>query len=205
MKSSNSILLLSSKNDLKNQTLSIKVPHNYGILPSPIRNTNQNQINTTKRHNQESQQVSKENNVIYTKDKVNKIMNKLSKKLMLEDYLFIKSNNNKRDLPILKRGSSVDYNGISGMSHNSNVNANVSEKKRMMLPITIHQKMLNKFDSPKFVSQLHHYTKALKHNNNKVSCNSKQNNSHKDNSVKSILQSGKRKKSASVQEKGNKK
>jgi hypothetical protein len=204
MKSSNSILLLSSKNDLKNQTLSIKVPHNYGILPSPIRNTNQNQINTTKRHIQESQQVSKENNVIHTKDKANKIMNKLSKKMMLEDYLFIKSNNNKRDLPILKRGSSVDYNGISGISHNSNANVNASEKKRMMLPITIHQKLINKFDNTKFVSQLYHYTKALKHNN-KVSCNSKQNNSHKDNSVKSILQSGKRKKSASVQEKGNKK
>ena len=209
MKSSNSILLLSSKsnnpkNDFKNQTLSIKVPHNYGILPSPIRNTNQNQINTTKRHNQESQQVSKENNlnVIHTKDKANKIMNKLSKKIMLEDYLFIKNNNNKRDLPILKRGSSVDYNGISGMSHNSN--ANISEKKRMMLPITINQKLLNKFESPKFVSQLHHYTKALKYNN-KVSCNSKHNNSHKDNSVKNVLQSAKRKKSASVQEKGNKK
>ena len=202
IKSSNSILLLSKtnnpKNDLKNQTLSIKVPHNYGILPSPIRNTNQNQINTTKRHNHESQQVSKENNVMNTKDKVNKIMNKLSKKMMLEDYLFIK-NTNKRDLPILKRGNNLDYNGISGISHNSNVN----EKKRMMLPITIHQKLLNKFDSPKFVSQLHHYTKVLKNNN--ANNNSNQNNSIKDNTAKSIMQSGKRKKSESVQEKINKK
>ena len=205
IKSSNNIMFLSKtsnpKNDVKNQTLSIKVPHNYGMLPSPIRNTNQNQNNTTKRHNHESQ-MSKESNVISTKDKANKIMNKLSKKMMLEDYLFIK-NNHKRDLPILKRGSSIDYNGISSGSPNSISN----EKKRMILPITIHPKLLNKFDSPKFVSQLHHYTKALKHNN--IINHSNQNNSNKDNSVnnsvKSVINHGKRKKSTSVQEKNNQK
>ena len=141
----------------KNQTLNINVPDNYQIDPS---NRNSKSNSTSTRLKKE-----KENNIANTKDKAKRLMDKLTKKIILEDCSFIK--NNKIIYPSFKRTCNFKQSVDNGLSHNSID----SEKKRLILPITKKEKIISKIGSPKFIeSKISFYAKKLLKNNNNNNC-----------------------------------
>ena len=156
MNNTNSIMFLSNPHSTVNS------PKNQSI------NMNNNcQIEPSNRNSKSSKRIKKEkdNSIVNTKDKAKRIMDKLNKKIILEDYLFIK--NNKRHYPTFKKTNNFKQSVGNGLSHNS---VDI-EKKRLILPIT--KKRISKIESPKFMeSKLSFYTNILKHNNSTKDINS---------------------------------
>jgi hypothetical protein len=125
------------------------------------------QIEPSDRNSKSSKRIKKEkdNSIVNTKDKAKRIMDKLNKKIILEDYLFIK--NNKRHYPTFKKTNNFKQSVGNGLSHNS---VDI-EKKRLILPLT--KKHISKIENPKFMeSKLSFYTNILKHNNSTKDINS---------------------------------